>query len=473
MLKGEIGWGVKLAYGTGAVASGVKHRAITGFLMLFYNQVVGLNPAVVSAVIMITLLFDALFDPLIGQASDNFRSRWGRRHPFMYAAALPYPLLFFLLWTPPDWSDAALAVYLLVILVGARFFDTFFELPTNALAPELVKGYDERTQIAAIRALFGLAGAVGMTALALNVFMKENADGTGGVLAREGYFNYGLTAALLIFSVIMICSLGTHSQIPRLSRPEERKLGLLQMGREFAQTLNNRSFIAVALGGLFAAAAGGMAQGLELYWNLYLYKLAQSQIVLISVAGIVASVVGAIVSTWFSRWFGKRNAASGLFLTSLICTTAPLGLVLTGLVRDPDVLFRFLLPLQAIGSACNSSALVMLGAMLMDTVEQIQLKTGRRSEGLILAAEQMVKKITSGFGVLVSGLILAVVAFPIGAERHEVPEATLHTMAYYYIPLKAVIMLVCLICLSQYVINREKHQANLQTIRARASIPES
>lgn len=75
----------KTLYGLGAAANIIKQRGITAFLLLFYNQVVGLPPAMVSTAIMIALVFDAFIDPLVGQISDNLRTPWGRRHPFMYA----------------------------------------------------------------------------------------------------------------------------------------------------------------------------------------------------------------------------------------------------------------------------------------------------------------------------------------------------------------------------------------------------
>ena len=79
---------VKLYYGFGAVAYGVKDNGFSYFLLLFYNQVLGLLAAWVGAAIMIALLVDAFSDPMVGCASDNLHSRWGRRHPLMYASAL-------------------------------------------------------------------------------------------------------------------------------------------------------------------------------------------------------------------------------------------------------------------------------------------------------------------------------------------------------------------------------------------------
>src|SRR5262245_12464077 len=91
----------KLAYGIGSVAFGVKDNGFTIFLLLFYNQVLGLPEAWVGFAIMTALMLDAVIDPFIGYVSDHLRSRWGRRHPFMYAAALPVAVAYYVLWSPP------------------------------------------------------------------------------------------------------------------------------------------------------------------------------------------------------------------------------------------------------------------------------------------------------------------------------------------------------------------------------------
>src|ERR1700739_2911192 len=76
-------------YGIGSIAFGVHQATLTSALLLFFNQVVGLPAAWVGAAMMVTLIFDAICDPLIGEWSDHTRSQWGRRHPFMYASAIP------------------------------------------------------------------------------------------------------------------------------------------------------------------------------------------------------------------------------------------------------------------------------------------------------------------------------------------------------------------------------------------------
>ena len=88
-------------YGVGSIAFGVHQTILTSALLLFFNQVVGLPAAWVGAAMMVTLIFDAICDPLIGEWSDHTRSRWGRRHPFMYASTVPAAIAFYFLFDPP------------------------------------------------------------------------------------------------------------------------------------------------------------------------------------------------------------------------------------------------------------------------------------------------------------------------------------------------------------------------------------
>ncbi|HTR63956.1 MAG TPA: MFS transporter, partial [Candidatus Binataceae bacterium] len=144
----ELKLGTNILYGVGSVAFGVHLTALTSLLLLFYNQVIGLPAAWVGAAMMVTLIFDAICDPLIGEWSDHTRSRWGRRHPFMYASALPIGIVFYMLWNPPHgWSNQVLVVYLVAMLVIVRVLLSLYEIPSSALAPELTLDYDQRTSL--------------------------------------------------------------------------------------------------------------------------------------------------------------------------------------------------------------------------------------------------------------------------------------------------------------------------------------
>ncbi|MGH6971849.1 MAG: MFS transporter, partial [Caulobacteraceae bacterium] len=152
----RLGVGVKVSYGLGSVAQAVAGVALSTSIINFYLvRVLGLRPAVVGVVILVSLVADAMLDPVIGRLSDTFRSRWGRRHPFMYASALPIAAAIYFLWRQPEGlSHEALAAYVLAMLIVLRLCTGLYIIPSDALAPELAPDYHERTGLIGYRWFF-------------------------------------------------------------------------------------------------------------------------------------------------------------------------------------------------------------------------------------------------------------------------------------------------------------------------------
>jgi Na+/melibiose symporter-like transporter len=129
----------RLWYGLGQTAEGIKNHSFTTFLLFYYTQVHGLSGTLASLALGIALLFDAVSDPLAGVLSDRTESRWGRRHPFMYASAVPLGVFVYLLFAPPEIPadlprEPLLLAWLLMSIVGARVSMTFFAIPWGATA---------------------------------------------------------------------------------------------------------------------------------------------------------------------------------------------------------------------------------------------------------------------------------------------------------------------------------------------------
>src|SRR6201995_2440482 len=151
-----------------------------------------LPPQLVGLALAIAMICDAVFDPIVGNFSDHLRTRWGRRHPFMYAAALPVAVSYLLLWNPPHWSQQAMFWYLLVVAIVVRTFITFYEIPSSALAPELTEDYDQRTSFISFRLFFAWYGGLTMLFLAYAVFLRPDAAHAVGQLNAAGYSHYGI-----------------------------------------------------------------------------------------------------------------------------------------------------------------------------------------------------------------------------------------------------------------------------------------
>jgi GPH family glycoside/pentoside/hexuronide:cation symporter len=457
-----------ILFGTGFIANSVMSRGLATFLMVYYNQVMGLPAAWVGLGTGLALLVDAVVDPGVGYISDHVRTRWGRRHPFMYAAAAPVAILFFLLWNPPSGLEPlALFTYMMACLLSIRVFDTLFELPASALVPELVEDYDRRTLLFTIRVFLGVVGGLLMTIFAYQVLLRENPDGTGGVLAKNGYASYGLAGAIVIFLAIMTAALSTHRFIPWLRQASARGPAGARSGfQEIRQTLGRRSFVTLTISGMLVSLAGSLTSGLTLYVAIFYWGFSQGQLSLLATIAAGAAITGLACAPYASRRLGKRDGAILGYILGAMGELIPYIARLAGLIPpngDPWV-FRIV----AIGSFVNVASWSMTGtfltAMVADIVEDSAVQTGRRAEGLLFAADSLFKKISGAGGPALAGLVLTIAAFPVGAKRGHVPEAALRHLMLIYLPTLMTIYAVSITALAFYNINRQSHAANLRKL---------
>ena len=461
----------KLLYGFGSVAYGVKDQGFAYLLLLYYNQVLGLSEEWVGFGILIALLLDSLLDPIVGHVSDNLHSRWGRRHPFMYAAALPVAVSYYFLWTPPaGLSPEGLFVYLVLLAILVRTFITFYEIPSASLAPELTDHYDQRTSILGFRYFFGWWGGLTMGVLAFAVFLQPDATHPVGVLNAAGYRRYALTASLVMLVAILVSALGTHSAIPYLRQPPARRGRDLQRTlRELVQTLANRSFLVLFWAAVFSSMALGLTASLNVYFATYFWELTSSQISLTVLVGFPAAAFALTLAPRISRAFGKKPAAIVVSLGALSLGPLPIALRLLGLF--PPNGSSWLLPLLIAGNLGTVTLFItssiLTASMLADVVEDSELRTGRRSEGLFFAAEAFVRKAVSGIGIFASTLLLTAVGFPRGARPGGVDPAVIRSLGLTYVPLIVSLFLVSIAFLAAYRISRTSHEANLRRLAER------
>ncbi|MGH8597581.1 MAG: MFS transporter, partial [Gammaproteobacteria bacterium] len=299
----------RLSFGFGAIAFGVKDNGFSYFLLLFYSQVIGIDARLVGLALTTALLIDAFADPVIGYWSDNLRSRWGRRHPFMYGAALPIAATYFLLWNPPlGWSEAALFWYLLVLAVLIRVFISFYEIPSTALTPELTEDYDARSSLLSYRSYFGWTGGNAMSVFMFSVLFPlfVTAAIPNGQFNREAYETYGMIASGLILLSILVSAIGTHRNIASLKQPPpKRTLTVRTIFKEIFETLANRSFIALFVAAIFGAVAGGLSAALSFYFLTYFWEFTAEQNAMITGGVFVSAVLGATLAPIVSKTIGK------------------------------------------------------------------------------------------------------------------------------------------------------------------------
>ena len=456
--------GLKLAHGFGAAAFGIKNNGFDYFLLLFYGTVIGLEPGLVGLAILIALSFDALSDPLVGYWSDNFRSKWGRRHPFMYAAALPVALSYFLLWNPPDWGQTGLFLYLTVLAVLIRTFITFYETPSSALIPELTSDYEERTSLQSYRLLFGWVGGSLMSIIMFGALMT----GPLGMMDPDAYATYGIIGSVMMLVAILVSAIGTHHRIPYLHRPETLggKFGIRRIFREMVETLSEKSFIALFFTTVLFAIASGIAAALSFLMLRYFWGFDEFQLFIWTSAVLLSALLGFLAAPWSVRKLGKKKAVILLGLLAFTIQPAPVILRLIGLMPEngDPILFPLVLTVNVIDLALIIATQAVAYSMIADLVESNQLRTGRRSEGVYYAATTFTRKVTQGIGVAAAGAMLSFVAFPEGAEPGSVSDGTLWQLGALYAPSLLLLYLGALYCISRYRIDKTGHEENLRRL---------
>ncbi|MDG2534717.1 MFS transporter [Sphingomonas sp. HITSZ_GF] len=459
---------IMLAYGFGTVAYGVKDFCFSTFLLFYFNQVVGLPAADVGFAIMCALLLDAVADPAIGFLSDRTGSRWGRRHPWMYASALPIALGWVLLWNPPALSNAQLLLWVFAMSVLVRTAVSAYEVPSQALTPELSADYEERTRIMAYRFLFGWAGGLAMMILAYAWLLGPSPGHPNGQLVRSNYPAFAAVSAGIMVLAILVSALGTHSEIKRLPRAERTRQSIGAHFAELGATVKNRAFLILMAAGLCYYCAQGVSFALSSYIYAHVWRFQNQDFTIIAFSLLVGAFFAFLLAPRISRRMGKPRAAMWMMAAAAFWVALPYMLRLAGLFPDPGN--RWMLPalfaIYAANVTCSISATILGSSMMADVVEQSEIETGRRNEGVFFAGAFFVQKCCSGLGIWATGMLLDLVDFPALAKVGTVAPEAVDRLTILFSVLYAVLAFAAAGFYRAFPFGKAEHEARVAALAA-------
>jgi GPH family glycoside/pentoside/hexuronide:cation symporter len=469
----KLSFATKTGYGFGMLATTVSGTSLTtGVITVFLNQVIGLPVAMVGLAVMLSLIFDAVVDPLIGIWSDATRTRWGRRHPFIYAAAIPCGLAVFLLWQMPEGLSQTTTFALVVAsLVLVRFFAGMNDTASAALAPEMAPDYHQRTGLMAYRYFFNIAGSAAMTMLLYMVFLRRDAAHPLGILNRAGYTHYGVVAGIMITLAIFSTALSTHHLIPQLLAPEKRD-SLKDSIKEVVGTLTNRSLLVMMACGLVGGTGNGITYTMQNYFYLYFWDLSPQTRGLLVLAGVPAALIGGMAAQPLARRMGKKFGMITLFMLTVVTGLIPMTCRLLGFFppNGSPWVFAILFADTFVVAILAMMGYVLLTSMVADVVEDAAVKTGRRSEGLLFSANNLVPKLSIAVGGFLATLMLSAIKFPVHAQQGSVDPAMMTHLATIYLPVSAGFGVISILILLAYGIDQKKHEANLVDLAERGLV---
>ncbi len=379
-----------LAYALITLGNTVLWSLLSGWLLYFYLPPEGEGPALVpvalySGAIFAVRIANALLAPPIGYLSDNTRTRWGRRLPFMLASGLPMAIFFFLIWTPPlagtsIWN----LVYLTVVLLLYNLAYTFNQIPYTALLPELARTDAHRVRISAWMAGFMLLGMI--------------LGGIGGMLIEDlGYAPsmgiYAGAALLLLYLPLLVLRERPGAYVA------EARVGFRDA---FRAIFRNRAFLVLSATGFFYWTTTTFVQSAVPYIATEICRLDKGDTAYFYLSAVLAALLCYPLITWLAHRYNKWLVFTGSLLASAIVLP---GLALIGPWIPLPLAVQGVLwiTLQAVAL----SAVVMLppafGAEVTDYDAEL---TGLRREGSYYATWGLFDQLINGAAAALLPLLL-------------------------------------------------------------------
>ncbi len=428
MAKRKVSVLTKVFFGIGQSAEGVTGAAFALVLLFYYTQVLGLSGFLAGIAIFIAQAFDAVTDPIAGYVSDNCKSRFGRRHPFMYASAIPLGITFYFLFsTPGGLGQIGLFVWLFCMAIATRASLTLYHVPHLALGAELTADYVERTVITGYRNFFQTLGTACSVVLMFAYFFAATPEYPKGQMNPSAYPGMAFTNAIIIVVTIWLSAFGTRKEIPHLPKapPTTGPFRLTKVLGTMRRALGNKSFRYLFLGSIAAVAGQGIGITLLLHLATYYWEMNASQIIFVWIGIFSGSFLGILCTRFSNQWIDKKpTLLLGAILSPLIAMTSIILRMTNVLPENGDpALIPILMIIVGLSTFCSSQTFVTTGSMIADITDEHELNTGRREEGIFFGAQAFIGKTLYGLGVTVAGFGLDLIDFPTKAEPGAVaPE---------------------------------------------------
>jgi len=448
----------KLAFGVGSVAEGAVYIAFNTWNFLFYNQVLGLSGTLCGLAVTISLLFDGLADPIVGSLSDRWRSRLGRRHPFLYATAVPLGLTFYALYVPPaQLSSWGLFAWFTVFATLHRQALTLYHVPHLALGAELSADYRERSVVMSYNTIFQVVGGASTAFVGWTLFSRV----AGGTAVRAGYASMALLVAVVAALSVLASAHFTRDQIPRLKQPAHGlpRFSLQGVGSEIADCLANRNYRNLLLGFLLLGATLGTRETIDPYVALFFWELPEAKIRLFGLASPPAYLVAFLMTARLHARVEKRHTVIGSAVLLSFAAATPISLRLLGLLppNGTPALLGILLAFSFLFYLSVAVLTISVLSALADVADEHELRSGRRQEGIFYAARTLFHKLSTGVGHITAGIGIDLIHFPRGAAPGSVDEGVLRWLGILNGPLAVLPALIAIVCYGRYRLDRSDH----------------
>ncbi len=433
--NGKISVKERIAYGFGDFSSNIMYSAMSAFLMFYYTDVVGVGAAAVGVIMLCSRLFDGVSDLIMGIIIDRTNSKYGKARVWILRLVIPYAIGTVLLFAvPTGWTQTAKLIYIFFSYnLAFTVLFTGINLPYATLTALMTQNQYERSVLSIFRMILATSGTL---------FIKTC---TLPVVKFFGNDAHAWTYTFVVFGILeiitfMITFLGTRERVGNSPEDKEKQV---PVALGFKALVKNKYWFMATLNLILIFIAQGVNGSAEVYYTKNV--LGNSNLIgTFSVAFQVTQIVCMFFIAIFVKKYGKRN---------VLMAGAAIMIVGYGIMAVAGTSVPALIAGCAARGIGNSGISACMFAMVTDTIEYGEWKTGIRTEGLINSAASFGQKIGNGFSTVLLGVILNIGGYVGSAKVQSDSALTAIKAGYIYVPI--ILTIIQIVVLYFYHLDKE------------------
>lgn len=419
---GKLSLKERLGYAVGDLSTNIIWTAITTFLTFFYTDIVGISAGVVGTIFLLTRFLDGVVDIGIGVLVDRTNSKHGKARPWIKWMAVPFGLSVMVLFTAPDLGNTGSIIYAAVTYFIVTVIYSAINIPYAALNSLMTQDSYQRSLLNITRMTLSLLGGVMISIITMPVVNAFGGGKSGWALT---FGIIGILSPVLYWITYRTSKERVKPVVVKKAIPLRK--GLRALGR-------NKYWLIVLVFNVFLFLSTGVSSALNIYYAQYILHN-PALVGSLSLAGLVPLIIGIVLSAPLIKRIGKRNT---------ILAGAILSAVGSVIVFIDPTNFMLIMVSTVIKTLGVAPAVATGSALLADTVEYGEWKTGARTEGLIFSGASLAPKIGSGIGGAMVGWVLSAGGYVGGLETQPDSAISAIKVLYIVVPLILVILQILL-----------------------------
>jgi len=442
----------KLGYGFGDMASSMFWKIFGMYLLFFYTKVFGISPAAAGTMFLLTRIWDAVNDPIMGLLSDRTQTRWGKYRPYLLWGGIPFALIGVLTFFTPDWGENAKLAYAYFTYTLMMMIYTVVNVPYASLLGVMSPLPKDRNTLSSYRMFFAYVGSF-ITFMILQPLVDAFSSGSsrGDQISTEpGAWTaavavIGVLCALLFF----LCFRWTKERVKAADESRNKA----SVGTDLKRLFTNRPWWILLASGISALLFNSIRDGVALfYFTDYVTSTFRTAAfgwtvgTIYLLVGQASNMIGVALAAPVANRIGKKKTYLGAMILAALLSC------FFFMLRPDQILLIMIF--QVVISASAGIIFPLLWSMYADIVDYQELKTGRRATGLILSSSSMSQKFGWAVGGAITGWLLA--AFGYDADLAVQSQNAIHGVRLMMSFLPAIGCVLAIIAIALYPLGEKK-----------------